>query len=137
LILLDTNVLVGILRGNAKVSKRFSRHLGEMAVPAMVLGELIFGAEKSKNPEKNRKLVSTLMGALPVMHTNDAIMEKFGEQKALLSRRGETVEDADVLIAATALAYDATLVTGNIRHFSRFAELKLDDWTSSERLEAT
>ena len=129
MILLDTNVLVGILRGNKKVYRRFLMHVGDMAVPAMVLGELIFGAEKSKNPAKNRNLITTIMSTLPVMHTNDAIMEKFGEQKAMLSGRGEVVEDADVLIAATALAYDATLVTGNLRHFSRFDGLNLEDWS--------
>ena len=129
MILLDTNVLVGILRGNKKVYRRFLMHVGDMAVPAMVLGELIFGAEKSKNPAKNRNLITTIMSTLPVMHTNDAIMEKFGEQKAMLSGRGEVVEDADVLIAATALAYDATLVTGNLRHFSRFDGLILEDWS--------
>ena len=42
------------------------------------------------------------------MHTTDSIMEKFGEQKALLAREGVMVEAADVLIAATALVYDAT-----------------------------
>ena len=130
MILLDPNVIVGILRGNANVHEHFVRHLGEMAVPAMVLGELHFGVAKSKNPERNRALLQTLLHALPVMHTNDLIMEKFGEQKAMLARQGEIVEDADVLIAATALVYDATLVTGNARHFLRFAELKLDDWTS-------
>ena len=98
-------------------------------MPAMVLGELIFGAEKTTNPTKNRSLIATILRALPVMHTNDTIMEKFGEQKAILSVRGEIVEDANLLIAATALAYDATLVTGNVRHFSRFTGLKLDDWT--------
>ena len=129
MILLDTNVLVGILRGNKKVYRRFLMHVGDMAVPAMVLGELIFGAEKSKNPAKNRNLITTILSTLPVMHTNDAIMEKFGEQKAMLSGRGEVVEDADVLIAATALAYDATLVPGNLRHFSRFDGLNLEDWS--------
>ena len=129
MILLDTNVLVGILRGNKKVYRRFLMHVGDMAVPAMVLGELIFGAEKSKNPAKNRNLITTIMSTLPVMHTNAAIMEKFGEQKAMLSGRGEIVEDADVLIAATALAYDATLVTGNLGHFSRLDGLNLEDWS--------
>ena len=94
-----------------------------------MLGELYFGVEKSANPERNRKLLKTLLNALPVMHTTDLIMEKFGEQKALLARQGAMVEDADVLIAATALVYDATLVTGNSRHFARFEGLKLDDWS--------
>ena len=128
MILLDTNVLVGILRGNKNIARRFSEHLGEMAVPAIVLGELNFGAAKSKNPEANRALVATLLDALPVMHTNDMIMRIFGDQKAGLSKNGEIVEDADVLIAATALAYDAILVTGNTRHFLRFPGLKLEDW---------
>ena len=132
MILLDTNVLVAILRGNKKVAERFSRNLGEMAIPAMVVGELHFGAAKSGNPAKNRRLVQALLGALPVMHTTDAIMELFGEQKAVLSSRGggESVEDADVLIAATALAYDATLVTGNNRHFAKFEGLRIEDWNS-------
>ncbi|MCR5751225.1 MAG: PIN domain-containing protein [Kiritimatiellae bacterium] len=130
MILLDTNVLIAILRGNKKVAERFSRNLGDMAIPAMVVGELHFGAAKSRNPAKNRRLVQALLGALPVMHTTDAIMELFGEHKAVLASRGESVEDADVLIAATALAYDATLVTGNIRHFSRFEGLRIEDWNS-------
>ena len=128
MILLDTNVLVGILRGNKNIARRFSEHLGEMAVPAMVLGELNFGAAKSKKPAANRALVATLLDALPVMHTNDMIMRIFGDRKAELSMRGEIVEDADILIAATALAYDATLVTANSRHFLRIAGLKLEDW---------
>lgn len=129
MILLDTNVVVGIFRGNERIASRFARHLGDMAISAMTLGELQFGVAKSKNPAKNRELLSTLLEALPVMHTNDIIMERFGEQKALLSKRGERVEDADALIAATALVYGATLVTGNLRHFSRFAGLKLEDWS--------
>ena len=129
MILLDTNVIVGILRGNEKIANRFSIHLGDVAISAMSLGELYFGVAKSRNPKKNRELLATLLAALPVMHTNDVIMERFGEQKALLSKRGESVEDADTLIAATALAYDATLVTGNSRHFPRFDGLRLDDWS--------
>jgi predicted nucleic acid-binding protein len=38
------------------------------------------------------------------------------------------VDDADVLIAATALRYNAVLVTGNVRHFSRFDGLVIEDW---------
>ena len=130
MILLDTNILVGILRGNKKVYRRFLMHVGDMAVPAMVLGELIFGAEKSKNPAKNRNLITTILSALPVMHTNDAIMQTFATQKAALSARGEIVDDADILIAATALVYGATLATCNVRHFVRFDGLLMEDWSA-------
>ena len=52
MILLDTNVIVGILRGNEKIANRFARHLGDVAIPAMSLGELYFGVAKSRNPAK-------------------------------------------------------------------------------------
>ena len=55
-------------------------------------------------------------------------MEKFGELKAVAESSGKRVDDADVLIAATALRYGAVLVTGNARHFSRFAGLEIEDW---------
>ena len=96
----------------------------------MVLGELLFGVAKSDNPQKNGSLLKTIMDALPVLHTNNQIMEIFAMQKAALLRRGEPVGDADTLIAATALAYDATLVTGNVRHFTRFEGLRIEDWTA-------
>ena len=128
MILLDTNVLVGILRGVSKLAARFAEHSGDIAIPAMVLGELHYGTEKSSNPARNRLAVAELVDALPVMHTTDDIMVLFGTLKASLARRGEIVADADLLIAATALFYDATLVTANVRHFSRFDDLKLDNW---------
>lgn len=96
----------------------------------MVLGELNYGTEKSSNPERNRLAAEELLEALPVMHTPDGIMALFGKLKALLSRRGAIVADADLLMAATALFYDATLVTSNVRHFSRFDNLKLDSWSA-------
>lgn len=129
MILLDTNVLVGILRGDSKLAARFAEHSGDIAIPVMVLGELHYGTEKSSNPARNRLAVAELVDALPVMHTTDEIMALFGKLKASLARRGEIVADADLLIAATALFYDATLVTANVHHFSRFANLKLDNWS--------
>ena len=130
MILLDTNVLVGILRGDSKLATRFAEHSGDIAISAMVLGELHYGTEKSSNPARNRLAVAELVDALPVMHTTDEIMALFGKLKASLARRGEIVADADLLIAATALFYDAPLVTANVRHFSRFDGLKLDNWSA-------
>ena len=131
MILLDTNVLVGILRGDRKLALKFRESAGDLAIPAIVLGELLYGVEKSSNPARNRISVTELLEALPVMHTTDEIMVLYGKLKALLARQGEIVEDADLLIAATVHFYDATLVTANIRHFSRFEGLKIEDWSMS------
>ena len=74
-------------------------------------------------------LLDTLLESLPVMHTTDAIMRRFAELKSSLDGKGKRVDDADVLIAATALTYGCPLVTANVRHFSRFDGLDLLDWS--------
>ena len=91
MILLDTNICIGILHANPKV-------LGHVQVANEVIG-------------------------IP-------IMRKFGDLKASLERQGRRVDDADVIIAATALTLDATLATGNTGHFARFDGLKIENWFS-------
>ncbi len=52
-------------------------------------------------------------------------MEKFAEIRALLRRRGELISDFDILLGATALHHDLTVLTYNKRHFERIPDLKL------------
>lgn len=94
----------------------------------MVEGELYYGVEKSARRDENRDKTDRLLALLPVYHADDAVMKKFGELKATLERSGKRVDDADVLIAATAICNDAVLATGNVRHFSRIEGLKLQNW---------
>jgi tRNA(fMet)-specific endonuclease VapC len=74
---------------------------------------------------KNRTFVS----GLAVLPLDDAITETFGRTRASLRRRGLLIPDLDLLIAATALAYDLTLLTRNRRHFQRIPDLKLYEAT--------
>ena len=128
MILLDTNVCVGILRGDNAVLASYARNRGNVAISAMTVGELFFGAEKSENTERNRQLVEQFVGAMPMVQTDTAIMRRFGAEKARLQMAGTPVEDADILIAATALSMDVPLATGNTRHFIRFPDLELANW---------
>ena len=52
-------------------------------------------------------------------------MEKFAEIRALLRRKGELISDFDMLLGATALHHDLTVLTYNTRHFKRIPDLKL------------
>jgi tRNA(fMet)-specific endonuclease VapC len=52
----------------------------------------------------------------------------FGDAKADLRHRGELIEDANLLIASTALAYQLTVVTNNTRHFARISGLTIESW---------
>ena len=128
--ILDTNICVRFLRGDESVVRRLldADENDDLRIPAMVEGELFYGVEKSERRDENRETVKALLAFLPVCHADDETMEKFGELKAKAEAAGRRVDDADVIIAATAMRHGALLVTGNTRHFSRFDGLEIEDW---------
>jgi tRNA(fMet)-specific endonuclease VapC len=52
-----------------------------------------------------------------------------GDTMAHLAARGQMIDVEDILIGATALARNFTVVTNNLDHFRRIPRLRLDDWT--------
>jgi tRNA(fMet)-specific endonuclease VapC len=62
----------------------------------------------------------------PVIDINKGIMEVFGELKARLESSGKRMDDMDLLIAATAMYMNLSVLTNNKDHFSRIDELKLE-----------
>ena len=128
MILMDTNVCIRILRGRKDAVRAFSENAGDVAVPFMALGELYYGAARSKDPALGKSLVDRFAKALPVVNSSPAIMARFGVEKVRLAAAGTPVEDADVLIAATALECGSRIATGNIRHFNRFQNLEILVW---------
>lgn len=126
--LLDTDVCIEILRGNARVIERRRRTPDEVVTTWITACELAYGAAKSRAPEPNRALVMAFLATLPILELDWAAAERFGRLKADLERAGNRVADADLLIAAIALARGAGLITGNRRHYERVPELGIEDW---------
>jgi tRNA(fMet)-specific endonuclease VapC len=61
------------------------------------------------------------------LHLTDLI-KLLSDEKARLRRKGTIISDLDLFIGATAVFYDMTLVTRNIREFERMENLKLENW---------
>ena len=101
-----------------------------MAISIITVAELYYGAACSGNPDANRKAVSDLIGRIAVLPISSEAARLFGSIKAGLREDGTLIEDMDLLIAATALAHDLTLVTNNIRHFDRIPKMQLESWAS-------
>jgi tRNA(fMet)-specific endonuclease VapC len=126
---LDTDTCIGLLRGRADLLSRRAGEPSEVVVTTWVTGcELFFGAERSSNPAGNAASVLRFLSTLKVLSLDAASAQLFGEVKARLRARGNVVADADLMIAAIALARGATVVTGNRRHFSRVPGLEIEDW---------
>ena len=64
----------------------------------------------------------------PLVDIDAKIMDEFGGIKAYVQRIGKPSDDMDLLIAATAIATEMTLVTHNTKHFEYIPNLKLADW---------
>lgn len=129
MILLDTDVCVELLRGNRRILQRRDQYDGPVGVCFMAAGELYYGAEKSADPARTRSAVERLLLTVDIIHTDLAILMRFGSLKASLQREGIPLSDADILIASATMEKAEVLVTGNAKHFERIRGLVLEDWT--------
>jgi predicted nucleic acid-binding protein len=126
--LLDTDTCIALLRGNQAVIERRAATSDDVATTWITGAELHHGAAKSKAPEKNRALVTSFLATLPVLGLDEASAQVFGEAKALLERQGQRLADADLFIAAIAVARQGTVVTGNRRHYERVPGVTIENW---------
>ena len=129
MIFLDTDVCVAYLRGDARIVAKFRSFAQEkLAVSAMTAAELLYGAEKAADPDRNRMRVEEFLGSVDVVQTDENSIRTFGYVKAYLAKAGLAIPDADLLVAAAALSRSCPLASGNVRHFSRIWGLQLQNW---------
>lgn len=125
--ILDSDHWIALLRGKLDLRGRVTAD-EELAITAISVGELVYGAERSAHPTKKLLEIDTLLATITVVAYDDDAAHRFGLIKTALERRGERLADADLQIAATALSRGVPLVTHNGRHFGRVTELALEDW---------
>jgi tRNA(fMet)-specific endonuclease VapC len=125
---LDTDTCIAILRGNEAVIERRAATDDEVVTTWITAAELRYGAAKSVAPEKNQALVTKFLATLPTLGLDAASAQIFGEAKALLEGQGRWLADADLFIGAIAAAKQATIVTGNTKHYARIPGVALEDW---------
>jgi tRNA(fMet)-specific endonuclease VapC len=128
--LIDTSICVAILRGaSPRVVPKFRAAMRSgVAVSSITVAELHYGVERSSNPAHERVSVENLLGAVSILSFDSKAAEGYGMLRRYLERRGQTIGQFDLLIAAHAVAQNATLVTNNMREFSRVPTLQLEDW---------
>ena len=126
--ILDSDTCIEILRGNVEVIAKRRTVTDDVATTWITASELAFGAEKSREPERNTTLVTEFLATLPVLGLDLPAALEFGRRKAQLERAGMRIADADLLIAAIALARGASVVTGNRKHYERIEGLRTEDW---------
>ena len=128
MILIDTDICIELLRGNKKVIEKRKEENDTIALSFMTVSELYYGAYKSNKPSHNTSLVEEFILTVNVIQSSLRISKRFGDLKSKLQREGILIEDADIFVAATCLETCEKLITGNIKHYNRIDELKIENW---------
>lgn len=125
--ILDSDHWIALLRGTLDLRGRVAAN-EELAITAISVGELVYGAERSNRPAEKLLELDTLLATIVIVPYDDIAAHRFGRLKMMLEQRGERLDDADLQIAATVLSLGVPLVTHNNRHFGRIHWLELEDW---------
>lgn len=127
--LLDTDHCVFLMRRHSPVCRRFEDRSAQQAyISIITVGGLLFGAYRSARPEKNAAETNSLLDSMVHLPLDRTTMDRFARVKVDLLRRGQKLEDPDILIAATAMEQSLVLVTHNTAHYERIPGLQLEDW---------
>ena len=124
--LIDTDLIIDGLNNQPRVLAGLES-LAEagIAVSMISIGELYEGAFRNPDPEPRLEGMRQFLAGYQVLGLSEDAMLVFARERERLRRQGQLIPDLDLLIAATAVANDLTLVTRNTRHFARISGLQL------------
>lgn len=130
--ILDSTVLIDILRGDTAVRSRLLSHAPrELAVPSVVRAELMVGAGLSRDGQAERFKLERLLLPIPVLDFDERDASAYGVLRVMMQKDGRTMGIVDTMIAAATMARDAILVTSDARGFIPVPGLITEDWRAA------
>ncbi len=124
--LLDTNVVVALFKDDPAIRERLSQR-PRVLISTVVLGELYYGAQKSKGLDKNLRQINKLLTRIGVLESDAATAYEYGLIRNELRIQGRPIPENDVWIAAIARQHNLTLVSRD-QHFAEVENLRWDQW---------
>jgi tRNA(fMet)-specific endonuclease VapC len=126
--LLDTNICIFFIRGKYRLNKKLEAvGFDNCYISEITLAELKYGAECSNRVTENMDLINDFAKEITILPVFDCF-NIYAKEKARLKRAGNLVDDFDLLIAASAVSNQLTLVTDNVKHFNRIDKIKIENW---------
>lgn len=127
--MLDTDTCIyTIKRKPAHLKRLFNAHVGQLCISAVTWGELVGGAEKSQQIERNLSDIEGFAARLEVLKFDRDAARQFGQVKAALEIQGNVIGSYDMMIAGHARSQGLILVTNNEREFQRVDGLRIENW---------
>ena len=125
--LLDTNILIYTLRNRpVQVKEIFRRHDKQIGISSVSYGELVYGAEKSSQPEDNLAVIQAMIARLRVLPFDEEAARHTGQLRLELFRTNRSLGPYDTMIAGHARSTSLILVTNKMEEFGRISGLRLE-----------
>ena len=127
--MLDTNIVIYTMKNKLdSVRERFKKHHGRMCISSITYMELVYGAERSSNPDRNLTSLEGFVARMDVLPLYDSAAAHAGQIRAELARLGMPIGPYDQLIAGHARSQGLVLVTNNEKEFARVPGLRTENW---------
>ncbi|AUB40304.1 mvpA, tRNA [Nostoc flagelliforme CCNUN1] len=128
--LFDTNICIYLIKQKPqKVLDKFQTlNISDVGISSITVAELEYGVAKSQQQQKNRTALLQFLLPLEIVEFNQASATIYGSIRSNLESRGLIIGAMDMLIASHALSLGVTLVTNNVREFSRIPTVLLENW---------
>jgi len=128
--MLDTNICIYIIKQKPlSVKQKFeSYEIGELCISSITVSELMYGAYKSQQVERNLKALEYFLMPFEIVEFDFEAAVAYGKIRATLEKQGQVIGGMDMQIAAHAISLGMTVVTNNIKEFKRVEGLKLENW---------
>ena len=128
---LDTNICIYALKGTYPDISAKMRRMGpdRIKIPAIVKAELLYGAEKSRDPAPTRSIVEQFLFPFEIVSFDDSSSAVYATLRSDLEKRGDPIGPNDLIIASTVISNNGTLVTHNQKEFAKIKKLSIEDWT--------
>ena len=128
--MLDTNICIYVIKH--KPEKVFQKlqtiHPEDVCISSVTYAELVHGVEKSIAVEKNRLALSMLLANMEILDFDVDAADCYGKIRAGLEKNGTPIGPLDMMIAGHAQFLGYTVVTNNVKEFSRVSALKIENW---------
>jgi tRNA(fMet)-specific endonuclease VapC len=127
--LLDTNIVSDLVRNpQGRAAARVDKIADEQICTSIIVAaELRYGVARISSP-KLKVQIETVLASMKIVSPDCPVDRIYGDLRAQLDKRGRLIGPNDLLIAAHALALGCTLVTDNVREFSRVKNLTVENW---------
>ena len=130
--LLDTNICIYFIKGLYQLDEKTTMAGKENCfISEMTVAELKYGVENSKTSYLMRPIIESFIPQFAIIPIYECL-DIFASEKAKLRRIGLMIDDFDILICATAIVHNLTMITNNVAHLSRLKDIVIEDWTKQQ-----